>query len=348
MIEMESRYYDKLKEDTVRCTICPRMCVIGSGMRGFCGTKENQAGKLIDLTYGQISAIAVDPIEKKPLVHFYPGSMALSISSVGCSFTCPWCQNYHLSTGNIDDHSTKYMDPEEVVEIAMAQECTSVAYTYNEPLINLNYVEDTARFANESEVKNVLVTNGYISIKALDKVVDVIDAANVDWKGFNVEFYRKQCSAELQDVLDSTEYMYKHGVHVEVTFLVIPTINDDPEETKNLARYLVEHLGPDTPLHLSRFFPMYKFQHLPPTPVETLIKARKLAMDEGVRYVFVGNVRGEGYEDTVCPKCGNVIIKRSGYRISGWHLGSDKRCNFCGNQIPIIGHREKHSESFLV
>ncbi|MCK4702011.1 AmmeMemoRadiSam system radical SAM enzyme, partial [Candidatus Bathyarchaeota archaeon] len=273
---------------------------------------------------------------------------SLSVSSVGCSFTCPWCQNYHLSMSNLEQSRTRFMRPEEVVEAAMVQECASVSYTYNEPLINLNFVEDTSRFAHESEIKNVLVTNGYISIPALERVVDVIDAANVDWKAFNQEFYRKYCSGELQSVLDATEHMKKNGVHVEVTFLVIPETNDSPDETREMARYIVEHLGPETPLHLSRFFPMYKFQHVPPTPVETLVRAREIAVEEGIRYVFVGNVRGGGYEDTVCHVCGKTVISRSGYTITGWYLDEDKRCVHCGAEIPIVGHREFHQENYVL
>jgi len=345
---MESRFVEKLNEDTVRCTICPRMCTVKPDLKGFCGTKENVDGKLMSLTYGQLSAFAVDPIEKKPLAHFYPGSMSLSVSSVGCSFTCPWCQNWHISMSNLKQSRTRFMHPEEVVEAAMVQECTSVSYTYNEPLINLNYVEDTARFAHESEIKNVLVTNGYICIPPLEQVVDVIDAANVDWKAFNHEFYRKYCSGELQSVLDATEHMKKNGVHVEVTFLVIPDTNDNPDETRGMARYMVDHLGPETPLHLSRFFPMYKFQHVPPTPVETLVRAREIAMEEGVRYVFVGNVRGGGYEDTVCHVCGKPVIKRSGYTITGWDLDEDKRCIHCGAEIPVVGQREFHRENCVL
>jgi len=345
---MESRFVEKLAEDTVRCTICPRMCIIKPGGKGFCGTKENVDGKLVSLTYGQLSAFAVDPIEKKPLAHFHPGSLSLSVSSVGCSFTCPWCQNYHLSMSNLEQSHTRFMRPEEVVEAAMVQECASVSYTYNEPLINLNFVEDTSRFAHESEIKNVLVTNGYISIPALERVVDVIDAANVDWKAFNQEFYRKYCSGELQSVLDATEHMKKNDVHVEVTFLIIPETNDSPDETREMARYIVEHLGPETPLHLSRFFPMYKFQHVPPPPVETLVRAREIAVEEGVRYVFVGNVRGGGYEDTVCHVCGKTVISRSGYTITGWYLDEYKRCIHCGAEIPIVGHREFHRENYVL
>jgi len=338
---MESRY-TLAEENGVRCTICPHQCVIAEGKRGICYTKENQDGKIIDLSYGRISALAVDPIEKKPLAHFYPGSLALSISSIGCNFTCPWCQNYGLSMSKIDDVHTRYMEPESVVEVALAQECTSIAYTYNEPLINLNYIEDTAEFAHESDVKNVLVTNGYTSIPAFSNVVDYIDAANVDWKGWNPEFYRKHCNADMYKVIDATEYMHDNGVHVEVTFLVIPTVNDDSEEIRGMAEYIRLNLGPDTPLHISRFFPMYKFKHLPPTTVETLIKAKNIAQEEGLRYVFVGNVRSGGEEDTVCPNCGEHVVKRRGYTIIDWNLTDEMRCSNCDEHIPIKGQRENH------
>lgn len=345
-MEMESRFSERLDEETVRCTICPRMCTVKPGKTGFCGTKENREGKLVDLTYGQLSSIAVDPIEKKPLAHFYPGSISLSISSVGCSFTCPWCQNWHISQAKPGETGTKRVPVDYVVDMAHRQQCTSISYTYNEPLINLNYVEDTARLAKKEGVKNVLVTNGYISKPALGKIVDVIDAANVDWKAFSEPFYRKHCGADLQSVLDATVEMHGKGVHVEVTFLIIPETNDGEEETRKMARYLVDNLGPDVPLHLSRFYPQYKFSHLPPTPVETLLKAREIAGSEGVRYVYVGNVPGEGYEDTVCPNCGQAVIKRIGYTITDWRLTEEHNCTKCGSHIPIVGRREKHTSLF--
>lgn len=318
------------------------MCVIKPGERGFCGTKENVDGKIEDLTYGKLSAIAVDPIEKKPLAHFYPGSLALSISSVGCSFTCPWCQNWHLSMTELEDSQTRYMEPDEVVDTAQTRDCTSIAYTYNEPLINLNYVEDVSRLAHEEGIKNVLVTNGYISERALSQVVDVIDAANVDWKAFNEEFYRKHCSGELQSVLDATEYMYNHYVHVEVTFLLIPGYNDDIEETREMTQYIRDNLSPETPLHLSRFYPQYKFKDVPPTPIETLVRAREIAIEGGLSYVFVGNVRGGEYEDTICPKCGTHVIGRTGYHITDWRLDEENRCKKCGKKINVTGERERH------
>ena len=338
---MEARFSERIDEETVKCTICPRMCTVKPGKRGFCGTKENVEGNLVNLTYGLLSAIAVDPIEKKPLVHFYPGSRSLSISSVGCSFTCPWCQNYHISTAKPSEEVRRVL-PEDVVDMAHRQDCTSISYTYNEPLINLDYVEDTSRLAKKEGVKNVLVTNGYVSIPSLKKVVDVIDAANVDWKAFSEEFYRKHCSADLQSVLDATIEMHKHGVHVEITFLIIPEANDGVDQASKMAKYIVDNMGPDVPLHLSRFYPQYKFSHLPPTPVETLLKAREAAKKEGVHYVYVGNVPGEGYEDTVCPKCGNAVIRRIGYEITDWNLDSGKHCKKCGEVIPIVGERETH------
>ncbi len=333
---MESRFF-KVEANGVRCTICPHLCVIPERKRGICNTKENQGGTIISLTYGKISALAVDPIEKKPLAHFLPGSSALSISSIGCNFACPWCQNSGLSMSSIDDVQTKFMHPEEVVQVAMTQECESIAYTYNEPLINLNYVEDTARFANDSDIKNVLVTNGFVHNPSLLQVVDVIDAANVDWKGWNKEFYRKHCNGDLGQVIDATEAMHDNGVHVEVTFLIIPDTNDDETEIREMTRYIHYNLGPDTPLHLSRFFPHYKFKHLSPTPTETLIKARKIAIEEGLRHVYVGNTRETGYEDTICPICGEHVVKRRGYTITNWGLDEQNQCNKCGEPIPIIG-----------
>ena len=331
-----------MEGDLLRCTICPRMCVIKPGEKGFCLTKENRDGAIIDLTYGQLSSIAVDPIEKKPLFHFHPGSRSLSVSSVGCSFTCPWCQNWHISTAEIGKINTKHIHPKEVVDIARRQRCTTIAYTYNEPIINLNYLEDVTIRAHKAGVKNVLITNGYISKRALSRVVGLLDAANVDWKSFSPWFYREHCSGDLQSVLDATIEMKNRGVHVEVTFLIIPETNDSPHEVQEMARYIVENLGPDTPLHLSRFFPHHKFSHLPPTPLETLMDAHSIAHREGVKYVFIGNVESRGYDDTVCQGCWETVVRRRGYVIDEWHLDEDNNCEYCGAPIPIVGRREQH------
>jgi pyruvate formate lyase activating enzyme len=345
-MEKESRFSEPFKEDILRCIICPRMCMIRPGHRGFCNTKENKDGRLFSLTYGQLSAVAVDPIEKKPLAHFYPGSLALSISSVGCSFTCPWCQNWNLSTAKPGEIPTQYIPPEEVVNIAKRRDCTSIAYTYNEPLINLDYVEDVARLASDKGVKNALVTNGYISTRALSLLLDVIDAANVDWKAFSEASYKKYCSADLQSVLDATVLMKRRGVHLEVTFLIIPEINDGEEEIRMMSRFLVDELGPETPLHLSRFYPQYKFTHVPSTPVQTLVKARRIALKEGVQHVYVGNVPLTNYESTFCHNCGRLVIERAGYSITGWHLNEENDCEYCGEPIPIVGKREIRRSRF--
>ncbi|MFW6109072.1 MAG: AmmeMemoRadiSam system radical SAM enzyme [archaeon] len=336
---MESRYVEEV-DDALRCTICPHLCVLSEGKRGLCGTKVNQGGKVIDLSYGKISALAVDPIEKKPLAHFYPGSRALSISSIGCNFTCPWCQNYGLSQGKIEDSQTRDMTPGEVVDMAVTRNCTSIAYTYNEPMINLNYIQDTAELASDSGIKNVLVTNGYTHIPSFSHVIEYIDAANVDWKSFDPAFYKKHCGGELKKVLEATQYMYDHDVHVEVTFLIIPENNDSSDEIRSMAQYIVENMDPAVPLHLSRFFPMYKFNHLEPTPVETLKRSKSIAEEEGLHYVFVGNVRGGGEEDTVCPGCGEQVVERAGYMIRNWKLTEDMRCMNCGEVIPITGQRK--------
>lgn len=334
-MKVESRFTEKLSTDTHKCIICPRKCVLKTGETGFCGTKSNTDNKIIDLVYGQISAIAVDPIEKKPLAHFYPGSSSFSISSLGCSFTCPWCQNWHISQQKPSKNSIQYFEPQEIVETAIREKCISIAYTYNEPVINLNFVEDVARLGKENDLKNVLVTNGYISLESLSRVVDVIDAANVDWKSFNEKFYNKYCSGDLQSVLNATELMKKKGIHIELTFLIIPKLNDDIKEMKKMAEYIVNVLGEDTPLHLSRFFPHYKLTKLTPTPIKTLIDARKVARDEGLHHVYVGNVMGNEYDNTFCPECGNHVIERSGYNITGWHINDDKSCIYCGNKISI-------------
>lgn len=344
---MESRFFERFGNNLVRCAICPRRCVIKPGERGFCGTRENRGGRLVSLTYGELTALAVDPMEKKPLFHFYPGSLAFSISSLGCSFRCPWCQNWQLSQARPGEVPTRHVEPEEVVSMAKKRDCASIAYTYNEPLVNLDYIEDVGKIARREGVKNVLVTNGYISLDSLDEVVKLIDAANVDWKSFNEGVYREHIKGDLKSVLEATVEMKRKGVHVEVTFLVIPDLNDGAEEMREMARYLVENLGPDVPLHLSRFYPHYKFRFKPITPYETLAKNREIAMGEGVRYVYVGNVPGSEFESTYSPSCGRRVIGREGYSITEWNLDEDMRCKFCGEHLPIIGRREIHRSSLF-
>lgn len=346
MPEKEAYLYETLADNLVRCSVCPHRCTIRPGGKGVCRTRINKDGKLYTETYGEVTSTAVDPIEKKPLFHFWPGSYSFSISAVGCSFKCPWCQNYHISQVEPGDVFSDQLKPEKTVELAKRYSCKSISYTYNEPIIWHEYVLDTAKIAKEAGILNVLVTNGYITPEALSQIVDVIDAANVDVKAFNEKFYREYCKAELKPVLEATETMKKKGIHIETTALLIPKLNDDPKEIVELCKWHMEKLGPDTPLHFSRFYPAYKFSDVPPTPIESVAKARETAMNEGLRYVYVGNIPGDPNENTYCPSCKQLLIERNGYDISRWQLTSDNRCQKCSAPIPIIGTFEQRPSRF--
>jgi len=333
----EARFYEKLPEGLVRCGICPRRCVIKPGQRGFCGTRENRDGTLYTLIYGEVSASAVDPIEKKPLFHFEPGSLTFSISTVGCSFKCPWCQNYHISQVRPEEYRTVSMSPDEVVRLAKRYGCPSISITYNEPLIWLEFVEDVAKEARKEGLKVVLVTNGYITLEALDAVANLIDAANVDVKSFNDDFYRRYSKGDLESVLQAVVAMKEKGIHVETTTLLIPGLNDTVEELRALCRWHYENLGPDTPIHFSRFFPAYKMLDREPTPPAILKRAHEVAKEAGLRYIYVGNVPGNPWENTYCPGCGRTVVKRAGFEILEWSLDEEMRCPNCGTEIPIRG-----------
>lgn len=336
----EALLYDKLANNIVKCNVCPRRCVIKPGQRGFCRTRENRDGKLYTLIYGEVTAMAVDPIEKKPLFNFWPGSLIFSISTVGCSFTCPWCQNWNISQASPGEVVTEQISPERVVELTKRYNCHSIAYTYNEPIIWLEYVLDTGKLAKKEGFLNVLVSNGFITLEALDVIAPIVDAVNVDIKGFTEEFYRKYCGATLKGVIEATEAMVKKGIHVELTNLIVPGINDSPEETKQISQWVKNKLGPDVPLHFSQFYPMYKMSYMQPTPISTLVRAREIAQNEGLNYVYIGNVPGEKGENTYCPKCKTLLIERYGFEVSKWNLTDKMQCPKCGTPIAIKGQRE--------
>lgn len=336
----EALLYEQLADKVVKCLVCPRKCVIKPAQRGFCRTRENRGGKLYTLIYAETTSMAVDPIEKKPLFNFWPGSLIFSISTLGCSFTCPWCQNWQISQASPGEIVTEQVAPERVIELTKRYKCRSIAYTYNEPIIWLEYILDTAQLAKKENILNVLVTNGFISLEALEVVTPYIDAANVDIKGFTEEFYRKYCSATLKGVLDATEAMVKKGIHVELTTLIVPGINDAPEEIKHLCQWVRTELGPDTPLHFSQFYPMYKMSYLQPTPVSTLVRAREIALNEGLNYVYIGNVPGEKGENTYCPKCKTLLVERYGFEITKWNLTEKMQCPKCTTPIAIKGRYE--------
>ena len=336
----EASLYEKLENKVVKCKLCPRGCHIKDGERGFCGVRENRNGTLYALTFGKLTALNVDPIEKKPFFNFWPGSLAFSISSVGCSFTCPWCQNWSISQARPEEVPMDEVEPERVVSLAKSRGCRSIAYTYNEPIIWFEYVVETAKIAKKEGVLNLLVTNGYATEEAIEEFSPYIDGANVDIKAFNPEFYLKYCKAKMDGVLNAIEKMVEKGWHVELTYLLIPTLNDDFREIEKMVEWVRDRLKPDIPLHFSRFYPMYKMTHLPSTPVETVAKAREMALKMGLRYVYAGNIPGHEGENTYCPKCGFLLVKRVGFEVLKWNLKDDMTCPKCGEKIAITGKYE--------
>lgn len=336
----EASLYEKLENKLIKCNLCPRRCYIKNGGRGFCGVRENRDGKLYALTFSRLTALNVDPIEKKPFFNFWPGSLAFSISSVGCSFTCPWCQNWSISQARPEEVSMENVEPEEVVRLAKRYNCKSIAYTYNEPIIWFEYIVETAKIAKKEGILNLLVTNGYATEEAIKEFSPYIDAANVDVKAFNPNFYLKHCKARMEDVLSAVEKMVMEGWHVELTYLIIPSLNDNFEEINKLIRWIKDVLRPDVPLHFSRFYPMYKMTYLTSTTVETIAKAREAALKEGLHYVYAGNIPGHEGENTYCPKCGFLLIKRVGFDVLKWNLTDKMTCPNCGEKIAIKGKYE--------
>lgn len=344
-MKKEALMWEVFKEESkaVRCYLCPNYCVLKPGEVGKCGARKNEDGKLYTLVYGALSAMSTDPIEKKPLFHFWPGSGAYSISSVGCNLHCKHCQNYHISQVNGEHFQLRQVTAKEVVRAAKKNDCKSIAYTYNEPLTFYEFIIDCAKLAHQEGILNVLVTNGYITLRALEPLAPLIDAANVDIKAITDKFYKEICGVpRVKPILDATKYMKDHGVFIECTNLIIPGYNDTPEELLELSKWVYNELGPDTPLHFSRFHPMYELNHVPSTPVSTITQAREIALDVGLHYVYCGNIPGNEGENTYCPNCGNKVIGRIGFSINRWDMNDNNQCNNCGTSIPIIG---KYTES---
>ena len=336
-ITKESMLYEKLPEGKVRCNLCAHRCVIADGKKGICQVRENQGGTLYTLVYGHTIIQHADPVEKKPLFHFHPGSTAYSIATPGCNFRCRWCQNWDISQMVHDRHFIMGEEAslEQVVAAAQKADCRSIAYTYTEPTIFFEYAYDTARLAHEAGLANLYITNGYMTEEMLETFQPYLDAANVDLKAFRDKTYRKYVGARLQPVLDTMKLMKRLGIWLEVTTLVIPGINDDEGELKDVVDFVANELGVDTPWHISRFFPAYKMTDVSPTPVETLNRAREIGLEAGLRYVYVGNVPGEA--NTVCHKCGQILIRRLGYRILENRVQPNGRCPNCGMPVAGVG-----------
>lgn len=319
----------------VKCELCPKECVLGKNERGNCRSRINYQGELVTLVYGKPCTVHKDPIEKKPMFHFLPGSYAFSLATAGCNLHCKFCQNWEISQVNPEDTDNLDFAPEKVVAASLQYGCQSIAYTYSEPIIFYEYTYDTSVLAKKSGIKNVLVTAGFISEKPWRKLCAVTDGANIDIKAMSEDYYREVCSGSLEPVLKACVIAWEMGVMVEITNLVVPTLNDDPEMFKRLAGWMVRNLGPDCPLHFSRFFPLYQMRSLPPTPTETLVKAREIAMAEGLDFVYIGNVEVPGSADTFCPACRKRLVQRLGYWVGEVNI-LNGACRFCGQKIKGV------------
>jgi len=335
----EAMLYEKLDNGAVRCDLCAHRCKIHPGKLGVCAVRENRNGTLYTLVYGQSISAAVDPIEKKPLYHFFPGTTAFSIATAGCNFRCLFCQNADISqlskvAGTDWRRYARDLPPETVVSLAAANGCATIAYTYTEPTIFFEYAYDTARLASQQNIKNIFVTNGFMTLEMLDAIGSDLHAANIDLKAFNDGFYKRLCGGRLEPVLDSITNMHDRGVWVEVTTLLIPGENDEEGELRELAGWLAA-LDPDVPWHISRFHPSYKMRDYPVTPVHSIHRAVEIGYEAGLRYVYAGNVPGDPHEHTRCPACGAVAIERFGYRIRNKLVDGD-RCPECGERLAVV------------
>jgi len=317
------------------CDLCPRGCVLRPGDRGFCFVRENRGGQVVSTAYGRSTGFCIDPIEKKPLNQFYPGTSVLSFGTAGCNLGCTFCQNWTMSRSRDVEAACETAAPSTIATAAARLGCRSVAFTYNDPIIWAEYAIDAAKACRQAGVKTVAVTSGYISASARAAFYDHMDAANVDLKGFSEDFYRQYCAGRLQSVLDTLRWIARESqVWLEITNLIIPQANDSPEEIKRMCQWIVEELGPDVPVHFSAFHPDFKVTDRGPTPVSTLAAAYNIARQAGIRYIYTGNVIDYGRQQTYCPGCGQVVIERSGYDILNYAIDAG-RCSFC--QASIAG-----------
>lgn len=336
---MEAYLYESLENRKVKCHLCSHRCLIKSGNRGICGVRENENGILKTVVYDKLIARHIDPIEKKPLFHFLPGSRCYSVATVGCNFKCRFCQNADIAQMPSDRNGMiagEPSTPREVVEAAANADCKSIAFTYTEPTVFFEFAHDAAKLAHARRIKNVFVTNGYMTPEALEMISPWLDAANVDLKAFTDNFYKKMCGACLSPVLETLRKMKAAGIFIEVTTLLIPGLNDDPKELKELAAFIANDLGVETPWHISRFHPTYQLTDRPSTPLESLLKAHEIGINAGLRYVYTGNVPGQKGEKTVCYQCGRIVIDRWGFSISAYDI-DDGCCRHCGTPIDGVG-----------
>ena len=331
----EAMFYEKLEDKKVKCQLCPHYCIISTGKTGLCGVRKNEGGGLISLIYGRTSSAHPDPIEKKPLYHFLPGTRAMSFGTVGCNFKCSFCQNSSISQADAKSLHLMDITPKETVALAKRSDCASIAWTYNEPTIWYEFTYDSARLAHSEGIKNVYVTNGFINTEPLRKISPYLDAMNIDVKSFSDDFYRKISGGKLKAVLDTCKLAQELKIHIELTYLVIPDMNDDPKEIDRYLNWVLRELGPDVPLHFSAFHPDYKMTDRERTPTATLKRIHDRAREIGIHYVFLGNVMADKGAHTYCPKCGKWVIKRSYMGLRKNRLVEGK-CPKCKAEINVL------------
>ncbi len=331
----EARFYQKLGNRAVQCQLCPRACVVADGERGFCRVRENRGGTYYTLVHSRIVADHIDPIEKKPFFHFLPGALAYSVASGGCNVHCKFCQNWQISQPRPEELRATYLPPAEMAEEAKKNGCPVMAYTYSEPIVFSEFVLDTAEAGHRNGAKSVMVSNGFIQQEPLLRLCERLDALKVDLKAFSETYYRDVVRGELKPVLNTIATARKHARWLEVVYLVVPTLNDSDTEFRNMARWMKNEIGTDVPVHFTRFYPLYLLRNLPPTPVETLERAKAAVESEGLKYVYIGNVPGHAAANTVCPKCRQVVIERAGFTVSRMNM-KDGKCKNCSQPIPGV------------
>ncbi|MFH1259214.1 MAG: AmmeMemoRadiSam system radical SAM enzyme [Elusimicrobiota bacterium] len=331
----EAMFYEAMPDSRVKCRLCPWECTLKTGQRGVCKVRENRAGKLVSLSYAHPCTVNIDPIEKKPFFHFLPGTTALSLAAGGCNLGCKFCQNWEIAQKMPEELKTFNIPPEGIIKLAQRSQSPVIAFTYSEPVVFYEYMLDIAKLAKENNLKTVVVSNGFINPEPLRLLCKYVDAIKVDLKAFNEKYYKEVVLGKLQPVLETIKIIRQENVHLEIVYLVVPALNDNPEEIKMMCKWIKENLGAEIPLHFSRFHPQYKMKNYPPTPLSTLETLRKIASDCGLKYVYAGNVPpGNIGESTYCPQDGELLIRRIGYQVVTNNLVKGK-CKFCGT--PIYG-----------
>ncbi|MBZ5569358.1 MAG: AmmeMemoRadiSam system radical SAM enzyme [Acidobacteriia bacterium] len=331
---VEARFYDKLASKSVQCRLCPRQCVVADGGRGYCKVRENRGGTYYSLVHSRLCAAHIDPIEKKPFFHFRPGTLAFSVATGGCNVNCKFCQNWEISQIAPEQLRRQYVTPAGLAAAARQNDCPTLAYTYSEPVIATEYYLDSAEAGHAAGIKSVFVSNGFIRREPLERLCHRMDAIKIDLKAFSDAYYREVVNAELKPILETLVTIRKRGVWLEIVYLTVPSLNDSESELRAMAKWVKSELGPDVPVHFTRFYPLYRLKNLPPTPVETLERAKSIAGAEGLHFVYVGNVPGHAGQHTHCPKCSRVVVERAGFTVRKLQL-KNGRCEFC--RAPVAG-----------